>query len=318
MGEAVTVSIVIRTYNEAANLARLLEGIAQQQASFRFETVLVDSGSTDDTVAIALRHGARVVHILPDEFSFGYSLNRGIEAAQGEFCVLVSGHCYPVDPHWLHHLITPFVDPTVAVVYGKQRGADTTRYSEHQIFQQWFPDEAPGKQSLAFCNNANCAIRRALWLERRYDESITGLEDLEWAGCMTRRGFSVYYAPDAGVIHLHNETYWQIFRRYEREALALHAMYPHSSFSFVDFLKLFSLNVASDCCHAVREGAFLRNVFGIAAMRLCQFWGTYKGHNYLDAVSQELKYKFYYPKKPGIYSRWEKLKDGRVAPKQNA
>lgn len=307
----VKVSLVIRTFNEGLHLERLLLTVAEQDAPFAWEVVVVDSGSTDQTVAIARRYGARLVTITPEQFSFGFSLNQGIAAARGDYCVFISGHCYPVNRGWLANLVRPFADPAVALVYGKQRGDGGSKYAEHQIFQKWFPDDGEGIQSLLFCNNANAAIRRELWQGLRYNETITGLEDIDWAKGVVARGYGIYYAPGAEVIHVHRETYRQIFRRYEREAIALHAMYPHDSFSFFDFVKLFSLNVLSDSLHALKEGTLLYHVAGIVMMRLCQFWGTYRGHNYLDTVSQALKHKFYYPKKPGIYSKWESRLNGR-------
>jgi rhamnosyltransferase len=55
-------SIIIRAYNEEEHLGRLLEGIAEQSVK-DVEVILVDSGSTDSTVALAERYGARVVRI---------------------------------------------------------------------------------------------------------------------------------------------------------------------------------------------------------------------------------------------------------------
>ena len=55
-------SIVIRAYNEEKHIGRLLEGIRQQTIK-DVEVILVDSGSTDSTVAIAESYGAKIVRI---------------------------------------------------------------------------------------------------------------------------------------------------------------------------------------------------------------------------------------------------------------
>ena len=99
-------SIVIRAYNEEQHLPRLLAGIAQQSLH-DYEIILVDSGSTDGTLAVAAQHPVRVVSIRPEEFTFGYSLNQGIAHARGEYIVMASAHVYPVYPDWLERLASP-------------------------------------------------------------------------------------------------------------------------------------------------------------------------------------------------------------------
>ena len=64
-------SIVIRAYNEEKHIGRLLQGIRQQTIK-DVEIILVDSGSTDETVSVAASFGARIVRIPSAEFTFGY------------------------------------------------------------------------------------------------------------------------------------------------------------------------------------------------------------------------------------------------------
>jgi rhamnosyltransferase len=125
-------SVVIRAYNEEKHIGRLLEGIRQQTIG-DVEVILVDSGSTDGTVSIAEAFGARIVRIPSEEFTFGRSLNFGVQEARGEFVVIASAHVYPVYPDWIESLLRPFEDGQVALTYGKQRGPDTAKYSEQQI-----------------------------------------------------------------------------------------------------------------------------------------------------------------------------------------
>ena len=130
----------------------------------------------------------QILHIPPEEFSFGRSLNLGIAEARREFVVFASAHVYPVYPDWLERLLAPFADPKVGLSYGKQRGNSPTNFSEQQVFAHWFPDQSIPHQPHPFCNNANAAIRRSLWQEHPYDETLTGLEDLAWARWSDRPG----------------------------------------------------------------------------------------------------------------------------------
>jgi rhamnosyltransferase len=232
-------SIIIRAYNEEAHIERLLVGVLQQELK-NFEIILVDSGSSDATVAIASRYPVKVVQIQPQQFTFGFSLNQGIKQAQGELIVLASAHVYPVYPDWLEQLTEAFADPAVGLVYGKQRGDNATKFSEQQVFAHWFPEGSQSRQSHPFCNNANAAIRQALWEEHPYDESLPGLEDLEWARWALERGKTIVYKPEAEVIHVHNETSRGVYNRYRREGMAFKRLYPHEHFLWPNSYACFS------------------------------------------------------------------------------
>jgi len=134
-------SVVIRCYNEEKHIGRLLHGISQQTIK-DIEIIIVDSGSTDGTLAIASRFPLKIVTVKPEDFSFGRSLNLGCTAATSDFIVIASAHVYPVYRDWIEQLLTPFQDSSVGLVYGKQRGGETTKFAEHQLFERWFPDKS--------------------------------------------------------------------------------------------------------------------------------------------------------------------------------
>jgi len=259
------------------------------------EIIVVDSGSTDATVSIASQFPTRIASIDPEEFSFGRALNIGCAEASGEFIIAASAHVYPVYEDWLECLLAPFEDPEVALSYGKQRGNEVTKYAEHQIFAQWFPDEPDYNQNHPFCNNANAAIRRSLWEQMPYNEELTGLEDLDWAKRAMNRGYKIAYAADAPIIHVHDEAPSHILNRYRREAIALKRILPRESFTFWDFVRLFSSNAVQDLYSAWNDGV-LGSAFGeILTFRLMQFWGTYRGFRQSGDVSSQLRQRFYYP-----------------------
>jgi len=292
-------SVVVRAYNEAEHIGRLLKGISQQTVN-DLEIVLVDSGSTDETLAIASQYPVKIVNITPQEFTFGRSLNWGIEAARGEFVVIVSAHCYPFYPDWVEKLLEPFTDPDVAVTYGKQLGGPTNQYSEHQFFRQYFPDSSQPRQAHAYAHNANAAIRRGLWLQQPYNENLTGLEDLAWSSWVQQQGYSIAYVAEAEVVHLHDETPAQVHNRYRREAIAMKQILPESTFTFRNFLGLWLGSTFSDAMRARRERVFRTHWKSILWFRFLQYWGTYQGYSYSGNIDAQLHRTFYYP--PGILS----------------
>jgi glycosyltransferase involved in cell wall biosynthesis len=272
-------SVVIRTCNEAKYIGRLFTGIENQTIK-DVEVIIVDSGSRDDTVTIAVENGAKVVSIDPESFSYGRSLNLGVAESRGKFVINVSAHCYPVYPDWLKQLVKPFADPEVALSYGKQRGGDTNRYSELQFFEKYFPDISQPKQGNPYSHNANACIRRDLWEQRQYNENVTGLEDLIWSSWVQYQGFKIAYVAEAEVIHVHNEGPLQVYNRYCREAVSLRDMLPRSSFTLKNFFSMWLGSTFSDLNKARREGVFGKVWFSILWFRLMQYLGTYRGYNY--------------------------------------
>jgi glycosyltransferase involved in cell wall biosynthesis len=294
-------SVVIRAYNEEKYIGRLLEGILHQTVKEQVEIIIVDSGSTDATISIARRYPVQVVQIQPGEFTFGKSLNRGISQAQGEFIIIASAHVFPVYPDWIERLVAPFSDQKVALTYGKQRGNSSTKFSEHQVFARWFPETSNPNQLHPFCNNANAAIRRSVWQDHHYDESLSGLEDLAWAQVVIDIGHTIAYVAEAEIIHVHDETPQGIYNRYRREAMAFKRIYPEERFRLWDLFRLITTNITSDLWHAGQDGQLFENFGGILWFRWMQFWGTYHGYRQSGPLTRQLRRTFYYPQ--GIKSK---------------
>ncbi|HEX7542031.1 MAG TPA: glycosyltransferase family 2 protein [Anaerolineales bacterium] len=287
-------SLVIRAFNEEKHIGHLLEGVRHQTVR-DVEVILVDSGSTDATAAIASQYGATVVYIPPAEFTFGRSLNLGLAATTCDLVAIASAHVYPVYPDWLERLLEPFTDPTVALTYGKQRGDENSKFPEHQIFTPWFLEESTARQSHPFCNNANAALRRLVWEGHPYDESLTGLEDLAWAKWAFEQGHAIAYAAESEIIHVHNETPRNLLNRYRREAMAFKRIYPEAHFSLYDFVRMASANITSDLWHATRQRVFWRSALSVFWFRMAQFWGTYQGYRRSPEWNWQLRQTFYYP-----------------------
>jgi 2-desacetyl-2-hydroxyethyl bacteriochlorophyllide A dehydrogenase len=216
------ISLIIRTFNEEKFLPGLLEALGRQ-SSRNFETIVVDSGSLDRTRDIAAGAADKVLRLQSHDFTFGHSLNIGIRETSGKYIALASAHTLPADEHWLDNLINPLRNQETAMVYGRQLGGEYSKFSEIRDMQRTFgPERKILKPPHFFANNANSAIRKDLWQEHPFDESLLGLEDVEWAKYWMERGYQVVYEPEAVLYHIHEENWRQVRRRYYREAVAAH------------------------------------------------------------------------------------------------
>lgn len=289
------ISIVIRTLNEERYLADLLRGIKEQQTNFSYEIVLIDSGSTDETLNIAQQFGCRILHISRTDFSFGRSLNCACEASQGEFLVFVSGHCIPYDRHWLENLVTPLKNRTIQYCYGRQIGGSQTYWSESQIFSKYFPTLSNLPQKGFFCNNANSALNACVWKKYKFDEELTGLEDMHLAKRLIADNGLVGYVGNACVYHLHHESWTQVSRRFEREAFALREISPEILLRRRDIIRYFIRAVISDIMNNLPKTLMPFDLQKIIFYRFYQYRGSYRGNHIHKKLSSELRDTYFYP-----------------------
>lgn len=290
------VSIIIRTLNEQKHLEELLNSIENQdQTYFNIETVIVDSGSTDLTLDIAERFGCRITYIKKEEFTFGKSLNIGCEFSNGDYLVFVSGHCIPVNNNWINQLVKP-LEKACSYTYGRQLGRDTTKFSERQLFEKYFPEKSRIPQVGFFCNNANAAIRRDAWLAHRFNEEITGCEDMYLAKLLVDSGNKIGYSSEAPVFHIHDETWNKVRVRYEREAIALQLIMPQIQLSFMDMLRYICVGIIKDIKSAYSQKVLTKEIMSIVMFRCAQYYGAYLGNKNHRKLSQEMKYKYFYPR----------------------
>ncbi len=195
------VSIVIRTKNEERWITMCLKSVFNQE--YRdFEVILVDNESTDKTIEKAKQFD--IVKIVKcRDYRPGLALNMGIREAKGDYIVCLSGHCIPVNEKWLSSLLRNFQDEEVAGVYGRQEPLAFTSDSDKRDLSIIFGLDRRVQRKDSFFHNANSMIRRSLWEETPFDETITNIEDRVWAEKMLRKKYKIVYEPEARVFHYH-------------------------------------------------------------------------------------------------------------------
>jgi rhamnosyltransferase len=217
-------SIVIPVKNGGADLARCLGAIDRQEIDEEVEVIVVDSGSSDDSVAIARSHGAAVLEIPSESFTHGGSRNLGAGRAAGDLLVFISQDAYPIATDWLALLSEPLrTDETVAGAYGRQLPhEDATPPETYFLDFLYGPtarrQRAVGSHQLSMdatlFSNVNACIRRSLWEKFPFSDDIIMSEDQEWSRNVLLDGHDLVYVPGAAVRHSHNYTVMAALRRF--------------------------------------------------------------------------------------------------------
>src|SRR3989304_5738040 len=195
------VSIIVRTKNEERWITSCLTAVFKQHNK-DFEVIIVDNESTDKTIEKALQFDIAKIVTCTD-YKPGLALNMGIREAKGEYIVCLSGHCIPVNERWLTNLLRNFDDTELAAVYGRQEPLAFTQDADKRDLSIIFGLDRRVQRKDSFFHNANSMIRKSLWEEVPFDETVTNIEDRIWAEKMLQRGYRLVYEPEAGVYHYH-------------------------------------------------------------------------------------------------------------------
>jgi glycosyltransferase involved in cell wall biosynthesis len=209
--------VIVRAKDEAASIGRVLELLREQDlGGEELELIVVDSGSTDGTPAIARRAGATVIEIPAASFTFGGSLNTGCEAASAQVLIALSAHAFPPDSGWARRMLAWFDDPLVACAYGCPNAPDGGDLCEPVV-----QDEAHARRYPYWgYGNPAGGFRAELWRERPFRSDMPGTEDKEWAWHWLQRGLHAVIDPALAVEHDHSkdgvrETYGRYVREWE-------------------------------------------------------------------------------------------------------
>jgi rhamnosyltransferase len=241
MTESVTVAIPVR--NGGRLLAGTLEALRRQ--SVEHELLVCDSGSTDDSLALARAHGARVLEIAPGDFNHGGTRNLLMREAVGAHVALLTQDAEPVDERWLERLLEGFaLAEDVGIVYGpyipRPQAAPAIRWELEAWFASLSPDGGPRLERLAeherelpaieligrrgFFTDANACLARGAW-ERVPFREVPYAEDRVLAIDMLRAGYGKAFVPNAPVVHSHDYTTLQELRRCFDEWRGLREVY---------------------------------------------------------------------------------------------
>jgi len=211
----VRASVIIPTYNRAGRIGYCFEALRNQDCAQAFEVIVVDDGSTDDTLQVLARY--REVRVVSQANTGpAAARNRGVREASGEIVLFTDDDCEPF-PNWLSEMLKPFDDPDVVGTKGVYR----TRQPEllARFVQIEYEDRyriMARHATIDFIDTYSAGFRRDRFIESGgYDTSfpVACCEDSELSYRMSARGWRMVFVQTAIVWHQHPATLRSYLRR---------------------------------------------------------------------------------------------------------
>lgn len=299
----IDVTVVIPTWNGAAYLREVLEAIEAQRTDLSFETLVIDSGSTDGTLEILAGFPrVRVHHIDKSDFGHGKTRNLGASLANGRFVAFLTQDATPAGPRWLEALISPLLlSGDVWGVFGPQvprphcpplmkyeilgafgvAGSDTgvTLHSA-----RW--SSGASVERAGFYSDVNSATRRDVLTDLLPYRDVPYGEDQLFGRDIIAAGKIKAFASEAAVIHSNDIDLSDFSHRIFDEAIALRSMgTPVDVGSFPRRLTKWARGVVSDSRRILRDGTYTkRERFTWLVVNPAWHWAKWRGYRWAETV----------------------------------
>ena len=209
-------TVVIPNWNGMKWLQDCLQSLSDQ-AGADFDTVIVDNGSTDGSVAfIKSRFPAVKVICVPENVGFAKAANIGIAQAMTPYIALLNTDTRP-DPDWLSSLVARLdrAPPEVGALSSQMLRFEDRRFIDDAgDTLTWYgaatkrghgdPATAHGEESEVLSVCAGAGFYRRAFLERAggFDETFFAyLEDVDLGLRGRLLGYRFLYVPGARVLH---------------------------------------------------------------------------------------------------------------------
>ena len=201
------ISVIIPARNEANCIGKALAAIrAGAYPGDRYEIIVVDNGSTDETTKIAASCGARVLELKSARVST--SRNAGAREAKGEILAFLDADCLPCRT-WLEAGVSSLSleNCLTGSIYDIPDDAPW-------IERDWFCQKETGRRETTHINAGNLFLRKELFVRLGgFNEQLATGEDTEF--CVRAKAMVPVISDDrVSVVHLGNpKTAAQFLRR---------------------------------------------------------------------------------------------------------
>ena len=238
------ISIVVPVYNSESTInACIISLINQNYPKEKYEIIVVDNGSTDNTSKILQKFRKRI-RLLKEPKKGSYcARNKGLNNARGDIIAFTDSDCV-VDRNWLLHISKAFEDKRLKLVGGniKALKTDNTLLRYYDIFGH--PQALFFSSVIPFFATANMAVRKKDLQSVRFNESLESGGDVEFCLRLIKDKREMYYEPKAIIGHLYNDSligfmkkqyHYGKWHKFRKQSLSI-----HSYVSMPNYLKIFT------------------------------------------------------------------------------
>ena len=157
-----------------------------------------------------------------EDFDHGMTRRMAVEKSDADIFVMMTQDALPADRKLIEKLTTPLMGD-IAVSYARQLPRKNCRAIERFTRRFNYPEESllKGKENLQvlgiktyFCSDVCAAYRREIYEKLGgFAEKAIFNEDMLFAAKAVEAGYKIMYAAEARVLHSHNYSISQQFRR---------------------------------------------------------------------------------------------------------
>jgi glycosyltransferase involved in cell wall biosynthesis len=199
------ISVIIPVLNCQRTIGRCLEAIlAQDYPHEHYEIILVDNGSTDQSISIMKEYPVKILNEHRAHNSY-MARNTGIRNASGEIIVFLDADCVP-GKRWLENLMTPFVDEEIGCVAGEVLNSPSTNLIQgFYSYVDFLGQEHKVSNGIRALGAGNIAFRREIFDQiGLYDENFRWGGDNDFGLRLQKEtSYRIFFSREAIVEHFH-------------------------------------------------------------------------------------------------------------------
>src|SRR5947209_7100230 len=219
------VSVIMRSHNEAWALRETLPALAAQEYR-NWELIVIDSGSTDGSPELLRQANPRhFIQIRAEDYNPSRVMNHGMQLARSDFGIFLNADATPANSNWLRPLAAALQARETAAVFGRQVPRPNCRAVYAHDYERCFGQTRESAEWEHFFSMVSSGLRKDIWSRRGFLEKMQYSEDDEYTRWCRAQGHKVVYCPESVVMHSHNYSPAQAYRRSFGEAKALAAVW---------------------------------------------------------------------------------------------